>query len=227
MSHGIAHRQRLDITPGVLVPIVHNLEQDGTAQFRFVQGTHEVPPPRGYTEFFGPPPHYSFCTDYSVEDLERTGFSQDSDQIGDTPEETIRNLFAWESIDVEKEGCMEDMDRLNELLDAEGPFDAVLGFSMGAGVGATLLEDNIRRSKEKGVPSMFKLGIFLCGCPPYDLRKSGPLLADTAGKVFELPTIHVIGSADPIIDFALALYNLCDPDTADIFDHGRGHQLVW
>lgn len=183
--------------------------------------------PRGSTEFVGPPPHYSFYTDYSIEDLESTGFFQDSDQIGDTPEETVRNHFQWESVAISEDDYMRTIDWLNKLLDSEGPFDAILGFSMGASVGANLLEDNIKKSREKGVPSMFKLGIFLCGSPPYDPKKSRPLLADTAGKIFELPTIHVIGSADPFIDFALALYNLCDPDTADIFDHGRGHQLIW
>lgn len=62
-------RARNFVSPLVpIVPLVHNLEQDGTVEFRFVHGTHEVPPPRGHTEFFGPPPHYSFCTDFSVEE---------------------------------------------------------------------------------------------------------------------------------------------------------------
>ena len=227
MSYATGQRQKLGLTSGSLVPIVHNLEQDGIAQFHFVQGTHRVPAPRGYEEYFGPPPHYSFYTNCSLEDLERRGLSQDSEQIGDTPEETLRNLSSSDTAKPNKEGYIEDLDRFNKLLDSEGPFDAVLGFSLGACVAATLLEDNIRRSRDKGVPSMFKMAIFLCGCPPFDLRNSGLLLADTAGKVFQLPTVHVIGSADPLIDFALALYNLCDPDTAEIFDHGRGHQLIW
>lgn len=158
--------------------------------------------------------------------MERDGISQDSYQIGDTPEETLRNIFPLD-IAVKAEGYLEDMDRLNKLLDSEGPFDAVLGFSHGACIAATLLHDNITKSKDRGVPSMFKMGIFLCGTPPYNLTEGGVLLADTAGQVFELPTIHMIGSADPLIDLALALYNLCNPDTAEIFDHGRGHQLIW
>ena len=59
------------------------------------------------------------------------------------------------------------------------------------------------------------------------MKTGGLLLADTDGIVFQLPTIHVIGSMDPLLDCALALYNVCDPDTAEIFDHGRGHQLIW
>lgn len=152
--------------------------------------------------------------------------SQDSNQIGDTPEETLRNILPFDR-PVNGQGYLDDIDRLNKLLDSEGPFDAVLGFSHGACIAATLLHDNITKSRDKGVPSMFKMGIFLCGTPPYNLVEPGLLLADTAGQVFQLPTVHVIGSADPLIDFALALYNLCNPDTAEIFDHGRGHQLIW
>ena len=203
------------------------MEEDGIAHFHFVQGPHEVPPPGGYTEFFGPPPHYSFYSDYSVVELERDGISQDSYQIGDTPEEMIRNILPFDKA-VKAEGYLEDMDRLNKLLDSEGPFDAVRGFSHGACIAATLLlHDNMTKSRDRGVPGMFKMGIFLCGTPPYNLIEGGLLLADTAGQVFELPTVHVIGSADPLIDMALALYNLCNQDTAVIFDHWRGHQLIW
>ncbi|KAL8887311.1 MAG: hypothetical protein Q9215_005098 [Flavoplaca cf. flavocitrina] len=103
--------------------------------FRFVQGTHKVPPPRGYTEFFGPPPHYSFTTDFSVEELERDGFCQNSEQVGDTPEETLRNFLPFDRIDAAgKKGYQEDVAWLNKILEAEGPFQAVLGFSHGAWV---------------------------------------------------------------------------------------------
>ena len=202
------------------------MEQDGTAKFHFVQGTYEVPAPRGYTEFFGPPPHYSFYHEAPVEVYERTGITQDEKQIGDTPEETMRNLFPYDKFKIGA-GFQQDLDRFNTILNSEGPFEAILGFSHGACIAATLLEDKIRKSRASGVPSMFKMGIFLCGVPPYNMRTGGLLLADTDGIVFRLPTIHVLGSMDPLIDCALALYNVCDPDTAEIFDHGRGHQLIW
>ena len=138
----------------------------------------------------------------------------------------MRNLFPLAEFGI-GEDFYQEMDRLNAIVDSEGPFEAILGFSHGAGIAATVLEDNIRKSRANGVPSMFKLGIFLCGLPPYNLRTGALLLADTDGIVFQLPTLHVIGSNDPLIDCALALYNVCDLDTAEIFDHGRGHQLVW
>ena len=193
-------------------------------KFHFVQGNYEAPAPRGYTEYFGPPPHYNFHPNTPVEVFERTGVDHEQ-QIGDTPEETMRNFFPRAKSKIED--FQQDLDHFNTILNSEGPFDAVLGFSHGACIAATLLEDNIRKSRASGVPSMFKMGIFLCGVPPYNMRTGGFLLVDTDGIVFQLPTIHVIGSMDPLIDCALALYNLCDPDFAEIFDHGRGHQLIW
>lgn len=210
-----------------ILPIVHNLEQAGV-EFRFVQGTHEVPPPRGYEEFWGPPPHYSFSTCFSIDDLERKGVSQELTQIGDTPEDTVRNLLPPDDVIFGcKDESQEDLDQLNELLDTEGPFDAVLGFSLGACVAATLLEDNIKRCEKRGVPSMLKLGIFLCGVPPYNVQEGRLFLSDVDGEILRVPTVHIIGSLDPLIDLALALYNLCDAESATIFDHGRGHQVVW
>lgn len=201
------------------------MEQDGTAKFHFVQGPYEGPATQDYTEYFGPPPHYTYHPNIPVEVFERTGIDHEK-QIGDTPEETIRNFFPRAKSKI-AEDFKQDLDQFNTILNSEGPFDAILGFSHGACIAATLLEDNIRKSRANGVPSMFKMAIFLCGVPPYNMEAGGFLLADTDGIVFQLPTMHVIGSMDPLIDCALALYNLCDPDSAEIFDHGRGHQLIW
>lgn len=35
----------------------------------------------------------------------------------------------------------------------------------------------------------------------------------------------LVGSLDPYIDGSMALYNVCDPDTAVLFDHAKGHTL--
>lgn len=34
-----------------------------------------------------------------------------------------------------------------------------------------------------------------------------------------------MGSLDPYIDGSMALYNVCDMDTAVLFDHAKGHTL--
>lgn len=41
----------------------------------------------------------------------------------------------------------------------------------------------------------------------------------------DIPTCHVVGCSDPYIDGAMALFNMCDEETAEFFDHGKGHTL--
>jgi hypothetical protein len=36
---------------------------------------------------------------------------------------------------------------------------------------------------------------------------------------------NIVGSLDPYLHGNIALYNVCDPDTAFIFDHAKGHTL--
>lgn len=40
-----------------------------------------------------------------------------------------------------------------------------------------------------------------------------------------MPTLHVVGCSDPYILGAVALHNMCDQETAEIFDHGKGHTV--
>lgn len=43
--------------------------------------------------------------------------------------------------------------------------------------------------------------------------------------MIEVPTCHIIGANDPYVDGTMALYGVCDPDTAIMFDHGKGHTI--
>lgn len=35
----------------------------------------------------------------------------------------------------------------------------------------------------------------------------------------------IVGCDDPYIHGAMALFNVCDEDTAELFDHGKGHTV--
>jgi hypothetical protein len=69
--------------------------------------------------------------------------------------------------------------------------------------------------------------IFLAGWPPLCERNGGTslLLADETEDMLDVPTLHVIGCDDPFIAGAMSLYNMCDEDTAELFDHGKGHTV--
>lgn len=51
------------------------------------------------------------------------------------------------------------------------------------------------------------------------------ILADQAKDVIDIPTLHIVGCSDPYILGAVALYNMCDRRSAEIFDHGKGHTV--
>lgn len=48
-------------------------------------------------------------------------------------------------------------------------------------------------------------------------------LADTHGTAIGIPTLHCFGSNDPLVYSSVALYNACDPASAQLHDHGLGH----
>lgn len=70
--------------------------------------------------------------------------------------------------------------------------------------------------------------IFFAGWPPIRLTDENRvecLLADECEDIIDVPTCHVVGCNDPYIQGAMALYGMCDEDTAVLFDHGKGHTL--
>lgn len=51
------------------------------------------------------------------------------------------------------------------------------------------------------------------------------LLADETESIIDVPTCHVVGCNDPYIHGAMALFGMCDEDSAMLFDHGKGHTV--
>jgi hypothetical protein len=71
-----------------------------------------------------------------------------------------------------------------------------------------------------------QFGIFFSGTPPLAIEPDGRLiakLADECASAIDIPTFHVFGSNDPLMYSAVALYNVCNQDTATLWDHGLGH----
>ena len=209
----------------ILVPIIQDLERDGTASFHFVQGTVSSPPPRGSEDFYGDPPHVRFLDSYfggrPDEELFDEAFkSPDSS----TPEQKYRGLL--ETLQPRNTGRVEAiLAHLHDVMEKEGPFDGILGDSEGAIVAATFVVDHLRRCSEAKVQPQLKCAVFISGGPPYTPDGTNMFLADQCGQVIAIPTCHIIGYNDPLIDGAIALYHLCNAKVATLVDHGRGHRL--
>ena len=199
------------------MPLIHALESDGTATFYFTEGSIESSPPPGYEDFFGEPPYKMFSP------VERFAATFTVNQTDSSLEKSIYNLGDYPN----HGAIVEAIETLGHLLETKGPFDGIMGFSEGSGLAATLLADHMTKSRAAGKDSMLKLGIFWGGGPPFKADGKQWYLPQTDGQIFDLPTIHIIGATDPYLAAGMLLYNLCDPKSATLFDHGKGHQMVW
>ncbi|KAJ5794051.1 hypothetical protein N7457_000650 [Penicillium paradoxum] len=205
-----------------LGPFCDALVSNGKAGFYYTQGTTEVHVPPEHAGFFGPPPNYTFM---KVDGPELVHMNMSDFPKRDTPEEAMK--VARELAGHPTFSCIvEVVDRLVDILDSEGDIDGVLGYSEGAQIAASLILEEQRREREFGRKPRLKCAIFFCGWPPIHSVSGKIVLADDfEEEPITIPTCHVIGASDPFLDGAMALYNMCDPDTADLFDHGGGHVL--
>lgn len=206
-----------------ILPIVQDLEQDDTASFHFIQGDIESPPPNGFEEFYGSPPHVRFFKHYCSGKPDHEFF----DAVWNaphrlTPEQKYRELV--QSLRPESTKIVQTVfDRLYHVLDHDGPFDGIIGNSEGASVAAAFIVDYLRKCARNEIQKSLKCAVFMSGGPAPFSDGSGFFFADEHGQVITMPTCHIIAYNDSMIDGAVALYHLCDQASATIVDHGRGH----
>lgn len=117
------------------------------------------------------------------------------------------------------------LDAIYRTIEKHGPFDGICAYSEGSVIAANLILEEQRRFEEKGVPRNIKAAVFFAGWPPLKLQGDRLVLADTCGDLIDIPTCHVVGAGDPYLKGAVALYNVCDENTAILFDHGKGHMV--
>lgn len=80
---------------------------------------------------------------------------------------------------------------LLKVMQERGPFDAIIGYSEGATVAATLLLHEQRRFRKKGIKPMFKFAAFFNGWPPMDPNTHAMILSDESDATIEIPTCHI------------------------------------
>lgn len=67
--------------------------------------------------------------------------------------------------------------------------------------------------------------MFFSGAPPLSIDEdvASFRLREEMSTGLNVPTLHVIGSSDPLVYSSVALYNTCHPGSAILYDHGLGH----
>ncbi|KAF7595521.1 hypothetical protein BBP40_005857 [Aspergillus hancockii] len=138
-------------------------------------------------------------------------------------------------------------DLIYEVIEDEGPFDGIIGFSQGAALASSLLLKQAKDSPRD--PPLFKMAVLLCASLPFDLdselapittievvpQASGfPMKGrddmlvlqryrpETTTTRIPIPTLHVIGKADQYQEQGRALAELC-ADKAEVVAHDAGH----
>ena len=199
---------------------MYELGKDKPVDFHFLNGATKAESFPGISDHFEGPFYRFYDEDApNVAALPPWMFNLSSQDM--TPEDFMRRL-RHECIPViNPSSALDSIQRYVE--DQTEPFEILLGYSEGASVAASLLLHQASTLCAKP----FQGAIFICGSPPYDGARHESVLADEDGRRINVPTAHVVGSADPTRLAGLALYNICSDVSASIVDHGKGHAIPW
>lgn len=93
--------------------------------------------------------------------------------------------------DYSNQSAHEALDYLYRIMEEEGPFDGIIGYSEGATVAATLILHEQRRFEMEGRIPMFKCALFFAGWPPMNPDMDAIVLADESDLMITIPTCHI------------------------------------
>lgn len=175
----------------ISAPLVKELVSDGSASFRFVNGPCKAVPPKGFEDYFGKPPYYRFIEpdDIETDDTDILTRIRDFPEC-DTPEDTMRELLK-EGVASSLLSTRRAIEFLLDLMDKEGPFEGIIGYSEGATVAGTLLVAEQELFKKTGRQPMIKCGVFFAGWPPLDLKTFAMILSDESDITINIHTCHI------------------------------------
>ena len=124
---------------------------------------------------------------------------------------------------------MKAVEALDAYIAAEGPFDAIMGFSQGAYLAATLLALKVKQNPQKQLMDpIFKCAVFFSGDCPYDpvVLRGEILDLDMEGETITIPTTHVWGHNDKVWPGrALKLSKMCKKKGRTVYIHDGGHDI--
>lgn len=135
--------------------------------------------------------------------------------------------FTWRAVD----GALARALRDDDARGATGPVVAVLGFSQGAKVAASLLlrqQENPAAAAAAFAPAadcLFRFGVLMAGRGPLLPPDAADKDAAAAPRI-ALPTLHVLGRNDPgLPKHRDMLRNLCEPAAAELIEWDGDHRL--
>ncbi|KAJ5511533.1 Serine hydrolase FSH [Penicillium expansum] len=129
------------------------------------------------------------------------------------------------------QSCAKAFDDLERYVATEGPYDGVMGFSLGATFVMSWMFKKLREQKDnKAVQLPFKVGIFFSA--PGLLQYHDLLAEELFGSKFnpadgllDIPTAHIWGCHDRDKEKAEAASKACNELVRSAFVHGKGHEI--
>lgn len=113
---------------------------------------------------------------------------------------------------------------LDEYITTNGPFDAILGFSQGASLAVSYLAKQALAPLSHPERQM-KCAIFICATNGVHVAGSRALNAEDDGEVIQIPTVHIVGSNDSVVEESLGVSRICDRRSRVVWDHKGGHEV--
>ena len=125
-----------------------------------------------------------------------------------------------------KESLDDAMEYIDEIVEEDGPFDGILGFSQGATIAFCYLHHRLR-TRPFDPPFMpFACAIFISASGTE--KDQGTLVEyiGSTGRSITIPTLHVYGKEDDNSEAATTMYKHCGAGgDAEFLLHPHGHNI--
>lgn len=141
-----------------LDPFAKHMGARGLATFTYTQGEHEVEPPVGWEHYFGSRPLYRFLDSSENDAFEALRRVRQLPR-GLTPEATLRLFHNPDSKVPEgfRDQFRAALDRIRKVIDDDPEIDAILGYSEGAMLAASILYEENDKWVKHQVPRRLKV----------------------------------------------------------------------
>jgi hypothetical protein len=188
-----------------LGPLIKELERDHSAEFTFINGLVAQPSGPGITGFYdGPYLGYFAC-----------------DQL--PPAHDVAALGRSLRSAAFRESRAAAFNLIDDVVEDEGPFDGVLGFSHGGTLAAAfLLHHAAEKRPQDPAWAPFRCAVFIAALAPFE-EDGRRVKAAERGVLLDLPSVHVAGREDNDFEESINLYTLCKRDMAALVVHEKGH----
>ena len=124
----------------------------------------------------------------------------------------------------DESSVQEAYDILYDIIDQEGPFDGVLGFSHGGTLASGFLIHHAKMYPRQ--PPLFRCAIFVNSLPPFRMNPGeNPVIDPDLDGYINIPTVSVGGSKDWLLEYSRALHRLCNSSRSIWVMHSKGHDI--